>query len=280
MKLILKNSCWLLLCISVFALATTKAKQPIVTLPKPTKLQNIIIVIDPGHGGKDPGATGIRGTHEKNVVLAIGKDLQQMLNKQYGFHADLTRKSDYFLTLRQRLSIARKDHGDMFIAIHADAYKDKDAQGASIFALSLRGATSEAARWLAQKENESELGQVLSDKDTTLQSVLINLTQTASVATSLKIGNDIVLQLSKVTKLHRGFVEQAAFVVLKEPDIPSLLVETGFISNSQEELRLRNPQYQHKIATALMQGIVTYYQQYPPSGTYLYAHKNSRTSTH
>jgi N-acetylmuramoyl-L-alanine amidase len=227
------------------------------------KLRNVIIIIDPGHGGKDPGATGQRGTHEKNVVLAISKDLQKLINKQYGFKAELTRNGDYFISLRQRLNIERRDHADMFIAIHADAYKNHYAQGASVFALSQRGATSEAARWLAQKENESELGHVLANKSSTLRSVLIDLAQTASITTSLTIGDSIVKQLSKVTKLHHDFVEQAAFVVLKEPDVPSLLVETGFISNAQEELKLRNPQYQQKIAHALMFGITEYFKEHP-----------------
>ncbi len=196
-----------------------------------------------------------------------------MLNTQYGFKAELTRNGDYFIPLRKRLSIARSDHSDMFIAIHADAYKDHYAQGASVFALSLQGATSEAARWLAQKENESELGHVLADKNETLRSILINLTQTTSIATSLKIGDKIIQQLGKVTKLHRDFVEQAAFVVLKEPDVPSLLVETGFLSNAQEELKLRNPAYQQKIAQTLMLGIKDYFNQHPLRGTYLAARR-------
>lgn len=249
--------------------------KPVVTLPTHQKLRNIMIVIDPGHGGKDPGATGERGTHEKTVVLAISKDLQQMLKAQPGFSADLTRNGDYFIPLRQRLSIARKDRGDMFVAVHADAYKNRDAHGASVYALSLRGATSEAARWLAQKENESELGSVLADKDQSLKSVLINLAQNASISTSLKIGKVIISQLNKIGTLHHKFVEQAAFVVLKEPDIPSLLVETGFISNAAEEKKLRNPAYQKKMARALMLGIVAYYKQHPPMGTYLYANKYS-----
>ncbi len=249
--------------------------KPVVTLPRHQKLRNIMIVIDPGHGGKDPGATGKRGTHEKTVVLAISKDLQQMLKSQPGFTADLTRNGDYFVPLRQRLSIARKDHGDMFVAVHADAYKNRESHGASVYALSLRGATSEAARWLAQKENESELGNVLADKNQSLKSVLINLAQNASISTSLKIGKVIISQLNRIGTLHHKFVEQAAFVVLKEPDIPSLLVETGFISNAAEEQRLRNPTYQKKMARAVMLGIVAYYKQHPPIGTYLYANKYS-----
>lgn len=255
----------------------TKSVKSAVTLPGHKKLRNIIVVIDPGHGGKDPGATGQYGTHEKNVVFAISKDLQKLLNSQYGFKADLTRNGDYFISLRRRLAIARRDHGDMFIAIHADAYKNRYAHGASVFALSQRGATSEAARWLAQKENESELGHVLANKSNILRSVLIDLAQTASISTSLMIGNSIVHQLVRVTRLHHGFVEQAAFVVLKEPDIPSLLVETGFISNAREELNLRNPKYQREIAHALMLGIVDYFKHRPPSRTFLAAKRNKRS---
>lgn len=246
-------------------------------VPGHKELRNIIIVIDPGHGGKDPGATGQYGTHEKNVVFAISKDLQTLLNSQYGFKADLTRNGDYFVSLRKRLAIARVDHGDMFIAIHADAYKNRYAHGASVFALSQRGATSEAARWLAQKENESELGHVLANKSNMLRSVLIDLAQTASISTSLTIGNSIAHQLIKVTKLHHGFVEQAAFVVLKEPDIPSLLVETGFISNAHEELKLRNPVYQHEIAHALMLGIVDYFKHQSSLNTLLAARHDKKS---
>lgn len=225
------------------------------------KDRNIVVVIDPGHGGKDPGAIGYRGTKEKNVVLAIAKDLQRDLNAQKGFHAELTRSGDYFIPLRGRLRILRHDHGDMFIAIHADAYLNHTAHGASVFALSQHGATTEAARWLARKENESELGHVLTDKSHVLKSVLIDLAQTASITSSLAVGDDIIHKLARVTDLHHGFVEQAAFVVLKEPEVPSLLVETGFLSNPKEELKLRNSHYQHRIAYALMQGIIGYYKK-------------------
>jgi N-acetylmuramoyl-L-alanine amidase len=233
--------------------------------------RKLMVVIDPGHGGKDPGATGQRGTHEKNVVLAISKALQRDINKQPGFKAVLTRRSDYFIPLRGRLAIARKYKADLFIAIHADAYRNRQAEGVSVFALSSRGATSEAARWLARRENKSELmgGVQLNDKSNILKSVLINLSQTASIRSSLLIGQDIINKVRPIARLHHSRVEQAAFVVLKSPDIPSLLVETGFLSNAYEERRLRSARYQQTIAHALMTGIKQFFVNRPPRNTWL-----------
>lgn len=233
--------------------------------------RNIIVVIDPGHGGKDPGATGPGGAHEKNIVLSISKQLQQCINQQPGFHAVLTRTGDYYLTLRQRLRIARKDKADMFIAIHADTWRNKMARGVSVFALSQRGATSEAARWLAARENASELmgGVELQDKSHLLKSVLINLSQSATIRSSLQIGNDLLKTIKPIARLHHDRVEQAAFVVLKSPDIPSLLVETGFLSNPREENLLRSHAYRNEIAESIMQGIKQYFTHYPPRNTWL-----------
>ncbi len=233
--------------------------------------KKIIIVIDPGHGGKDPGAIGGRGTQEKHVVLNISKYLQQAINKQPGFEAVLTRKADYYVGLRRRLTLARKYKGDMFVAVHADAFNNPKAHGASVYALSRRGATSEAARWLAVRENSSELmgGVDLADKGNMLRSVLIDLSQTATIRSSLAIGKELIGALKPIAALHNKRVEQAAFVVLKSPDIPSLLVETGFISNSREELKLRSSAYQRKVADALMRGIKMYFTRYPPRGTWL-----------
>lgn len=237
--------------------------------------RDIVVVIDPGHGGKDPGATGRDGTHEKNVVLGISKYLYRMLNKQTGFRAVLTRNADYYLKLRQRLRIARKDRADMFVAIHADAWKNRDAHGVSIFALSRRGATSEAARWLAVRENKSELmgGVDLQDKSSLLRSVLINLSQVATIRSSLAIGESVMGAVSKIATMHHKKIEQAAFVVLKSPDIPSLLVETGFISNLREERLLRSANYQQQLAHAIMLGIKSYFVHHPPRNTYLYVRK-------
>lgn len=246
----------------------TKAKifQHEIVAPTPKRHRNIIVVIDPGHGGKDPGAAGPSGHREKNVVLAISKLLQRYINQQPGFRAELTRNGDYFIPLRQRLAIARHDKADMFVAIHADAFRNTTAHGASVFALSERGATSEAALWIASSENKSEqLGEVnLSDKDQLLKSVLINLSQNHTIAVSLKIGYALLDQLNRFADLHHGSVEQAAFVVLKSPDIPSLLVETGFLSNRDEERRLMNISYQKRIAYGLMLGIKDYFVNNKP----------------
>lgn len=252
--------------------------QPVVVTSKPKVViqeplnsgRPAIIVIDPGHGGKDPGTTGPDGYHEKNVVLAIGKDLEALLKKQPHIVTKMTRTGDYFVTLRGRLSLARRGHADLFMAIHADAYIDQYAQGASIFALSQRGASSEAARWLAQKENYSELGGIdLASKSYQLRSVLLDLSQAATIRESLMFGWSIVQGLhDQHILLHRGVVEQAPFVVLKSPDIPSLLIETGFMSNRQEEYHLINPQYQKRIAESLANGIVSYLKSDPPPGTW------------
>ena len=232
-------------------------------------LRDVIVVIDPGHGGKDSGAVGFRGTHEKDIALAVAKSLQNTINHVKGFRAILTRNGDYFISLRERLGIAHKYKADMFVAIHADAYRDRSSHGASVFALSQRGATSEAARWLAEKENESELGQTISDKNELLRSVLIDLAQTATIAASLEIGDALLEKFASITHLHSQRVEQAAFVVLKSPDIPSLLVETGFISDPYEESRLRDANYQQKIANCMARGITEYFMRRPPQGTYL-----------
>ncbi len=238
--------------------------------------RDVIVVIDPGHGGKDPGALGRRHRREKDIVLSIAKKLQQSINQQRGFKAYLTRSTDRYLTLRQRLEIARRYHADMFIAIHADAYRRKAAQGASVYALSLKGASSEAARWLANRENASELmgGVELGDKSHLLKSVLLDLSQTATLRASLNIGEQVLNALGKVTKLHHAKVEQAAFVVLKSPDIPSLLIETGFISNWREELKLSSSRYQKHLASAITAGIKQYFLQKPPRGSWLSSHMN------
>ncbi len=245
---------------------------------KPIEGRDIIVVVDPGHGGKDPGATGPKGIHEKNVVLAISKDIQRDINAIPGMTTRLTRSGDYYITLRDRLRIARKDNADFFVAIHADAFHTRNAYGASVFALSQRGATSEAARWLAEKENYSELGGVyLANKSRVLRSVLIDLSQTATIRQSLSVGGTIVHQLESITPMHSTKVEQARFVVLKSPDIPSLLIETGFISNPKEERLLSSSWYQQKLAKAITKGIKNYFWLHPPPATLFALKKHAKT---
>lgn len=253
------------------------ALQTPITVPAPKRLRPIMVVIDPGHGGKDPGASGQKNTHEKRVVLDIAQKLEYLINQQPGFKAVLTRDADYYLTLRQRLNIAREHKADMFIAIHADAYADSAAHGFSVFALSQRGASSEAARWLAARENRSELmgGVGLADKENILRSVLINLSQSATISSSLAIGQNLLENVHSFAHLHHDQTEQAAFVVLKSPDIPSLLVETGFLSNQQEEGKLTDRNYQLNLARAMMLGIKQYFLKRPPPGTWLAAQQDN-----
>lgn len=232
--------------------------------------RKILVVIDPGHGGKDPGAFGYYRTREKDVVLQIAKRLKRKIDSYPGMQAILTRDGDYFIDLRQRLNISRRYHPDIFIAIHADAFTHPRSHGASVFALSQRGATSEAARWLAAKENYSELGGVnlkdLDDRNGMVRSVLIDLSQTATIQASIKMGQQVLRQLGQVTTLHNARVEQAGFLVLKSPDIPSILVETGFISNPQEERRLVSAVYQEQLSQSIFNGIRQYFHEYPPRG--------------
>ena len=240
---------------------------PIMTVPK-EKMRDVVVTIDPGHGGKDPGAIGANGTREKNVVLAISQELVEQINRQPGMHAVLTREGDYYIGLRQRLTAARKHNADLFIAIHADAYNKRDSIGASVFALSPHGASSEAARWLAERENHSELGDVpLNDKSLMLRSVLLDLSQTATIIDSLHLGDQVLHNLRNMTKLHNLKVEQAPFMVLKSPDIPSILIETGFITNPEEEIKLSDPHYRETLASAITNGIKSYFWAHPPNGT-------------
>ncbi len=240
------------------------------SMAKMPRLHPVVIVIDPGHGGNDPGAIGLQGTKEKNVTLAISKRLADLINQEPGMRAVLTREGDYYVGLRGRLKLARKGKADLFIALHADSYFNNHASGASIYALSQHGATNEAARWLAKRDNYSELGGVdlreLSDQSYLLRSVLIDLAQTATITDSLHLGNMMLTHLNHVTRLHYSHVEQAPFMVLKSPDIPSVLVEMGFISNVNEESHLRDENYQNKMALALFNGIRTYLKKYPMAG--------------
>jgi N-acetylmuramoyl-L-alanine amidase len=224
------------------------------------------IVIDPGHGGEDPGAKGRHGTYEKNVTLMIGRRLKKLIDAEPDMRAMLTRNGDYYLPLAARVEKAQRVNADLFVSIHADAYMRPDARGSSVFALSQRRATSEAARWLAKSENDSDLigGVSLNTKDTYLRKTLLDLSQTATIDYSLKLGASVLSELGRVNPLHRGRVEQASFAVLTAPDIPSILVETAFISNPKEERRLNDGAYQEKIARAIFDGIKDYFAKHPP----------------
>lgn len=224
------------------------------------------IVIDAGHGGKDPGARGPYFTKEKDVVFEIAKKIKKIIDKEPGMRAVLTRNADVYVSLRKRLDIARENNADLFISIHADAFKQSDLSGVSVYALSQSGATNEAAHWLAEKENYSELGGIhlnhLDDKDGLVRETLIDLSQTATIGASVHVGERVLKALDKVTALHDSRVEQARFVVLKSPDIPSILIETGFISNPKEERKLLSGVYQEKLSQAVFNGIKQYFIDY------------------
>lgn len=245
-----------------------QSKPKVVKTIKQSKRRDIVIAIDPGHGGQDSGALGRRGTKEKDVVLAIAKKLAVLVNKEPGMKAYLTREKDVFISLRQRIKRAHDNGADMFISIHADAFHNHRAKGASVYVLSERGASSEAAKLLADKENAADLagGIRLDDKDDLLATVLLDLSQTASLEGSLEVANTVLSGLKRVGSVHKKHVESAAFVVLKSPDIPSILVETAFISNPEEEKKLRSPSHQNKLATAMMTGIRNYFLRNPLPG--------------
>jgi len=236
--------------------------------------RDVIVAIDPGHGGEDPGAIGPARIQEKDVVLSIARRLARKVDAMPGFRAVLVRDGDYYVALRDRVAFARDQRADLFVSVHADAFKMPSVSGASVYTLSDRGATSEAARWLAEKENRSDLiggvGDVsLGDKDDVLASVLLDLSMDANRSASFEAGARVLGQLGTVAKLHKRRVEQAGFVVLKAPDVPSILVETGYISNPAEARRLDTADYQERLATALASGIRNYMQSYAPPGTLL-----------
>lgn len=226
----------------------------------------VTITLDPGHGGEDPGAVGKRGTYEKDVTLAIARRLKARIDAEPNMRAVLTRDSDFFVPLHTRVQKARRIQSDLFVSIHADAWIKPDARGSSVFVLSEKGASSTAARWLAQKENAADLiGGVSADvKDPFLARTLLDLSQTATINDSLKLGRYVLGQLGGINRLHKAQVEQAGFAVLKAPDIPSILVETAFISNPEEELRLSDEGYQDKMAEAIIAGIREYFSKHPP----------------
>lgn len=221
------------------------------------KKENYVIALDAGHGGRDPGAIGKNGTREKDVALAVAKKMKTLINRTPGYQAVLTRDADRFVTLRNRVKKARDAEADIFVSLHADSFHKSYVKGASVYALSLSGASSEAARWIAKKENSSDLigGISLDDKDDLIASVLLDLSQTATIQDSLELGSDVLSHLGKVSKLNNRKVQQAGFVVLKAPDMPSILIETAFLSNPSEEKKLRNPKHQNNLAQAVFSGI-------------------------
>ena len=243
--------------------------------------RDIIVVIDPGHGGEDPGAIGPNGVREKQVVLAVSKALKDKINTRKGYKAVLTRESDYYIGLRDRTMLARKFNADLLVSVHADAFTKPQANGASVYAVSTRGATSETARWLAKKENSADLiggidGLSLEDKDDVLAGGLLDLSSTASLTASLGVGSHVLSSMGRMARLHKKSVQQAGFVVLKSPDIPSILVETGFISNPYEAKRLKSGSYQKQLADSIHKGIVRYFETTPPPGTLVAWMKQSK----
>jgi N-acetylmuramoyl-L-alanine amidase len=248
------------------ALAAAPAPASAKTAAKPKIDRLVIVAIDAGHGGEDPGARGRHGTREKDVTLAIAKRLKGAIDKEPNMRAVLVRDGDYFIPLADRVIKARRVQADLFVSVHADAWVKPDARGSSVFALSEKGATSTAARMLAQKENQSDLigGVNIGVKDPVLARTLLDLSQTATISDSLKLGRHVLSELGDVNDLHKASVEQAGFAVLKAPDVPSILVETAFISNPDEEKRLKEAAYQDKIATAILGGIKRYLAQNPP----------------
>ncbi len=229
--------------------------------------RDLVVAIDAGHGGKDPGAIGKNRTREKDVALAISRSLALRINAEPGMRAVMIRDGDYYVEHRRRMQVARENKADLFVSIHADAVSDRRPQGTTVYALSLKGASDEAARQLAARENASIGGVSLQDKDDVLASVLLDLSQNAALSASLDVGSDVIGELSRIGKTHRRTVQQAGLIVLKSPDIPSILVETGFISNPTEEQNLRSSGHQGRVADALLAGIRAYFYENAPPDT-------------
>ena len=247
---------------------------------QPVGQRDIVVAIDPGHGGEDPGAVGPGRLYEKDVVLAIARELETLLKREKGFRPVLIRTGDYYIDLRSRTRKAREHNADLFISIHADGFNDPRANGASVFALSRRGATSETARWLAEKENAAdqiggEGGISLNDKDDMLAGVLLDLSMTSTLSSSLEVGDKILRNISAINRLHKSNVEQAAFVVLKSPDIPSILIETGFITNPAEARKLRTRRHQQAMARKIHRGLRDWFYKKPPPDTLIASLKNN-----
>jgi N-acetylmuramoyl-L-alanine amidase len=257
--------------IDLFDKTPTEEPEPVLSVESLESRRDIVIAIDPGHGGEDPGALGPGGLREKTVVLQIARRLENQLAKIPGFKPMLVRTGDYYVSLKNRRDKARALEADLFVSIHADAFREKSAHGASVYALSMRGATSTTAQYLADTENAADLvgGVELAEMDPMLAGVLADLSMTGTLDTSLNLGALILEQIDGVARLHKKRVEQAGFAVLKSPDVPSLLIETGFISNPGEAGRLATPAYQDKMARAIRRGIQSWFARQPPPGTLL-----------
>ncbi len=246
------------------------------------KLRDVIVAIDAGHGGEDPGTIGVGGVYEKKVVLGIAKDLKRLLDTEPGFHGFLVRQSDYYVPHRERIHLSRQNRADVFISVHADSFKSAKVRGASVYALSDKGASSETARWFAEKENASDLiggvGDVkLADKDDLLAHVLLDLSMDASRSASIAVGESVLKSMSGVTRLHKKQVEQAGFLVLKAPDVPSILIETGYLSNPEEAKNLARRSHQNTLAQAIFRGVTSYLRSNPPPSSLLAYQKNNRS---
>lgn len=233
---------------------------------KPEVARMVTIVLDPGHGGEDPGAIGRGGSYEKHVTLSVARRLKEKIDATPNMRSVLTRDGDFFIPLQNRVQKARRVQADLFVSVHADAFIKSTARGSSVFVLSENGASSSAARWLANKENSADLvgGVNLGVKDPYLARTLLDLSQTATINDSLKLGKDVLGELGRINTLHKAHVEQAGFAVLKAPDIPSILIETAFISNPEEEARLNDEAYQDRMAEAILRGIRRYFAKNPP----------------
>lgn len=259
------------------AVNPTVDKAPEATRRHKRRKRDVIVAIDPGHGGEDPGAIGANRTREKDVVLAIAKRLKTRIDREPGMRAVLTRDSDYYVGLRKRMEIARRHGADLFVSVHADAFQDPRVNGSSVYVLSRNGASSEAAKWLAEQENASDLvgGVSLDDKDELLASVLLDLSQTATMSASTEVARTVLKELRTVVKTHKQQVERAGFMVLKSPDIPSILVEADFITNPQVERKLMDSHHQTKLADAVVSGVKKYFIRNAPPDSHFARRKHT-----
>ncbi len=260
------------------------AVQPVRTVQQavPATERKVVVAIDAGHGGEDPGARGASGSWEKDITLAVARELKRQIDAEPGMEAVLIRDGDYFIALQQRYQKAREARADLFISVHADAFHKPTASGSSVFVLSTRGASNEAARWLAASENKSDLvgGVSLDDKDNTLAAVLLDLSQSATMQASNDVANHVLDAMKRLGKTHKPHVERANFVVLRSPDVPSMLVETAFISNPDEEKKLKDPGHRTRLAATIVEGVRDYFSAQPPPGTWLAANASPRARQH